>query len=164
MCNVTTESHTRTVLQYHRCLGSDIKSLKIPPLIVFPRHPSIFFVQRSAGLLFLCEGPRQTRYAFLSNIETHNYKMPGGGIVAVTGTTDVNRVEAPVTVRAYLIVAFAAFGGIFFGYDTGWMGGVLNMDYFIQQYTGAEYPDVKYPGLASTDQTIKGKCCCTNCF
>ncbi|CAG5146047.1 uncharacterized protein ALTATR162_LOCUS1815 [Alternaria atra] len=81
--------------------------------------------------------------------------MPGGGIVAVTGTTDVNRVEAPVTVRAYLIVAFAAFGGIFFGYDTGWMGGVLNMDYFIQQYTGAEYPDVKYPGLASTDQTIK---------
>lgn len=53
--------------------------------------------------------------------------MPGGGVVPVTGTADVNRVEAPVTVRAYLIVAFAAFGGIFFGYDTGWMGGVLNM-------------------------------------
>ncbi|CAN9104466.1 unnamed protein product [Alternaria alternata] len=81
--------------------------------------------------------------------------MPGGGVVAVTGTTDVNRVEAPVTVRAYLIVAFAAFGGIFFGYDTGWMGGVLNMDYFIKQYTGAEYPDVVYPGLDSTSQTIK---------
>lgn len=53
--------------------------------------------------------------------------MPGGGVVPVTGTADVNRVEAPVTVRAYLIVAFAAFGGIFFGYDTGWMGGVLKM-------------------------------------
>jgi MFS family permease len=66
--------------------------------------------------------------------------MPGGGVVAVTGTTDVNRVEAPVTVRAYLIVAFAAFGGIFFGYDTGWMGGVLAMPYFIRQYTGKEYP------------------------
>jgi hypothetical protein len=91
----------------------------------------------------------------LSGIEVHNYKMPGGGVVAVTGTTDVNRVEAPVTVRAYLIVAFAAFGGIFFGYDTGWMGGVLNMDYFIKQYTGAEYPDVVYPGLDSTSQTIK---------
>ncbi|KAF2444089.1 high affinity glucose transporter RGT2 [Karstenula rhodostoma CBS 690.94] len=67
--------------------------------------------------------------------------MPGGGVVAVTGTTDVNRVEAPVTVRAYLIVAFAAFGGIFFGYDTGWMGGVLAMPYFIKQYTGMDYPE-----------------------
>lgn len=71
--------------------------------------------------------------------------MPGGGAIPVTGTADVNRVEAPVTVRAYLIVAFAAFGGIFFGYDTGWMGGVLNMDYFIKQYTGYEYPNVRYP-------------------
>lgn len=43
--------------------------------------------------------------------------MAGG--VVITGTTDVNRVEAPVTWKAYLICAFAAFGGIFFGYDTG---------------------------------------------
>ena len=71
--------------------------------------------------------------------------MPGGGAIPVTGTSDVNRVEAPVTVRDYLIVAFAAFGGIFFGYDTGWIGGVRNMDYFIKQYTGYEYPDVPYP-------------------
>lgn len=71
--------------------------------------------------------------------------MPGGGAIPVTGTADVNRVEAPVTARAYLIVAFAAFGGIFFGYDTGWMGGVLNMDYFINQYTNAEYPEVYLP-------------------
>jgi MFS family permease len=82
--------------------------------------------------------------------------MPEGGAILVTGTTDVNRVEAPVTLRAYLIVAFAAFGGIFFGYDTGWMGGVLNMDYFIKQYTGYEYPDMHLPGLASDDpQVIK---------
>jgi MFS family permease len=81
--------------------------------------------------------------------------MPGGGVIPVTGTTDVNRVEAPVTVRAYLIVAFAAFGGIFFGYDTGWMGGVLGMDYFIKQYTGNEYPDVKFPGLSKDDQLVK---------
>jgi len=53
-----------------------------------------------------------------------------------------------------LIVAFAAFGGIFFGYDTGWMGGVLGMDYFIKQYTGAEYPDIVFPGLASTDPKV----------
>lgn len=80
--------------------------------------------------------------------------MPGGGVMPVSGTTDVNRVEAPVTVRAYLIVAFAAFGGIFFGYDTGWMGGVLNMDYFIKQYTGQEYPDLVYPGLSAKSDEI----------
>lgn len=43
--------------------------------------------------------------------------MAGG--VVLSGTADVSRVEAPVTVKAYLICAFAAFGGIFFGYDTG---------------------------------------------
>lgn len=80
--------------------------------------------------------------------------MPGGAVVAISGTSNVDRVEAPVTVRAYLIVAFAAFGGIFFGYDTGWMGGVLNMDYFIKQYTGYEYPDVVYPGVDSLDSRI----------
>lgn len=81
--------------------------------------------------------------------------MPGAGALPVTGTTDVNRVEAPVTVRAYLIVAFAAFGGIFFGYDTGWMGGVLGMEYFIKLYTGHEYPDVKFPGLSKDNQLVK---------
>ena len=70
--------------------------------------------------------------------------MPGGAPV-ITGTQDISRVEAPVTVRAYLICAFAAFGGIFFGYDTGWMGGVLGMKYFIRQYTGLAYPEDVYP-------------------
>ena len=80
--------------------------------------------------------------------------MPGGGVVSVTGTTDVNRVEAPVTVRAYLIVAFAAFGGIFFGYDTGWMGGVIAMPYFIRQYTGLAYPEsTGLTGQELTDYT-----------
>ncbi|TKA61406.1 hypothetical protein B0A49_10455 [Cryomyces minteri] len=65
--------------------------------------------------------------------------MPGG--VVLTGTTDTSRIEAPVTLKAYLMCAFAAFGGIFFGYDTGWMGGVLGMKYFIRQYTGLPYPD-----------------------
>ncbi|MCJ1410144.1 hypothetical protein MMC19_004229 [Ptychographa xylographoides] len=66
--------------------------------------------------------------------------MPGG--VVITGTADTSRVEAPVTVKAYLMCAFAAFGGIFFGYDTGWMSGVLGMPYFIRLYTGIQYPDV----------------------
>ena len=69
--------------------------------------------------------------------------MAGGTVI--TGTTDTARIEAPVTIRAYLICAFAAFGGIFFGYDTGWMGGVLAMPYFIRQYTGKDYPGDVYP-------------------
>jgi MFS family permease len=81
--------------------------------------------------------------------------MPGGGVVPITGTNDVSRIEAPVTVRAYLIVAFAAFGGIFFGYDTGWMGGVLGMDYFIKQYTGEEYPEIKFPGMSKDSAEVK---------
>ncbi|KAH8681213.1 general substrate transporter [Xylariales sp. PMI_506] len=67
--------------------------------------------------------------------------MAGG--VVLGGTTDVNRVEAPVTFKAYMICAFAAFGGIFFGYDTGWMGGVLATPYFISLYTGIPYDYTK---------------------
>jgi SP family sugar:H+ symporter-like MFS transporter len=70
-------------------------------------------------------------------------------------TADPNRVEAPVTVKAYLLCVFASFGGIYFGYDTGWIGGVLGecvfptachssdpsaMPYFINQITGLPYP------------------------
>lgn len=50
--------------------------------------------------------------------------MPRASI-AIAGTNDVNRIEAPVTLKTYLMCVFASFGGIFFGYDTGWMGGVL---------------------------------------
>jgi hypothetical protein len=64
--------------------------------------------------------------------------MAGGGLV---GTADVSRIEAPVTMKAYLMCAFAAFGGIFFGYDSGYISGVLGMDYVIHLYTGLPYSD-----------------------
>lgn len=78
--------------------------------------------------------------------------MAGG--VVIQGTTDVGRVEAPVTIKAYLICAFAAFGGIFFGYDTGWMGGVLAMPYFIQLYTGLPYDWVAKQPLVPANEFI----------
>jgi len=56
--------------------------------------------------------------------------MPGGG-VSLVSTTDVNRIEAPVTARAYFLCAFAAFGGIFFGYDSGYINGVTGSAVFI---------------------------------
>ena len=63
----------------------------------------------------------------------------GAGSAPLVGTSDLSRIEAPVTVKAYLICAFAACGGLFFGYDTGWMSGVLAMPYFITLYTGMQF-------------------------
>ncbi|THC91479.1 hypothetical protein EYZ11_009062 [Aspergillus tanneri] len=51
-------------------------------------------------------------------------------------TSDVSRVEAPVTLKTYLMCAFAAFGGIFFGYDSGYINGVMGMKYFIHEFEG----------------------------
>ena len=68
--------------------------------------------------------------------------MPGGaGLVA---TADTGRIEAPVTFKAYMMCAFAAFGGIFFGYDSGYINGVLGMEYFIHLYTGLNKSDPKF--------------------
>ncbi|KAI2641681.1 general substrate transporter [Hypomontagnella submonticulosa] len=61
--------------------------------------------------------------------------MPGGAAIP-QGSADPSRVEAPVTVKAYFMCAFAAFGGIFFGYDSGYISGVMGMDYFIHQIEG----------------------------
>jgi hypothetical protein len=47
-----------------------------------------------------------------------------------------DRVEAPITVRGYLLCVFAAFGGILFGYDSGYINGVLGMNFFKQQFGG----------------------------
>lgn len=49
-------------------------------------------------------------------------------------TADVNRIEAPVTWKAYLLCAFASFGGIFFGYDSGYINGVNGMKNWIHLY------------------------------
>ena len=60
-----------------------------------------------------------------------------GGLLA---TTDVSRIEAPVTIKAYLMCAFASFGGIFFGFDSGYIAGVMGMPYFINLFTGIPIP------------------------
>ncbi|BCS02848.1 sugar porter family MFS transporter [Aspergillus luchuensis] len=55
------------------------------------------------------------------------------------GFVDASRVEAPVTLKTYLMCAFAAFGGIFFGYDSGYISGVMGMRYFIEEFEGLDY-------------------------
>ncbi|KAL8638311.1 MAG: hypothetical protein Q9228_004529 [Teloschistes exilis] len=66
--------------------------------------------------------------------------MPGGSVTSVSATNDVERIEAPITWKAYFMCAFAAFGGIYFGYDSGYINGVKGMAYFIHQQTGKPYP------------------------
>lgn len=62
--------------------------------------------------------------------------MPGG----LAATADLSRIEAPVTFKAYLMCAFASFGGIFFGYDIGYINSVFGMPFFIHTFTGLPYP------------------------
>ena len=66
---------------------------------------------------------------------THTTGAPTA-LANLSTTDDVNRIEAPVTWKAYLLCAFAAFGGIFFGYDSGYINGVLGSDIFIRQVEG----------------------------
>ncbi|PWN97206.1 general substrate transporter [Tilletiopsis washingtonensis] len=54
----------------------------------------------------------------------------------LAAATTLDRVEAPVTIKAYLMCAFASFGGIFFGYDSGYINGVLSARPFIDAIAG----------------------------
>ena len=56
-------------------------------------------------------------------------------------STDHNgRLEPPVNMKAYFMCAFASFGGIFFGYDSGWINSVLATNYVISAFTGKDIP------------------------
>lgn len=64
----------------------------------------------------------------------HEAAPPASGGLAATA--DVERIEAPVTWKAYLMCAFASFGGIFFGYDSGYINGVTASPIFIEFVEG----------------------------
>ncbi|KAK0738200.1 general substrate transporter [Schizothecium vesticola] len=73
--------------------------------------------------------------------------MPGP--VTLTASQDINRVEAPVTWKAYMICAFASFGGIFFGYDSGYINGVLGSQIFKDavEFAGAKEVSASHTSL-----------------
>ncbi|KAF4972132.1 hypothetical protein FZEAL_9664 [Fusarium zealandicum] len=58
------------------------------------------------------------------------------GSVALQTADNVEQIEAPVTWKAYLLCAFASFGGIFFGYDSGYINGVNGSKFFINMVEG----------------------------
>ncbi|RCI16786.1 hypothetical protein L249_2547 [Ophiocordyceps polyrhachis-furcata BCC 54312] len=57
-------------------------------------------------------------------------------VVALHTARDVQQAEAPVTWKAYVLCAFASFGGIFFGYDSGYINGVLGSKVFVHALMG----------------------------
>ncbi|KAK4705871.1 MFS transporter, SP family, sugar:H+ symporter, partial [Phenoliferia sp. Uapishka_3] len=75
----------------------------------------------------------------MSTVKSGEHISNEGGI-GLKGTTDIERIEGPVSVKAYLMCAFASFGGIFFGYDSGYINGVTGSPIFIELIEG---PGVK---------------------
>ncbi len=55
---------------------------------------------------------------------------------APAATADISRIEAPVTWKAYLICMFASTGGLLFGYDSGYINGVIGNPIFIREVEG----------------------------
>jgi hypothetical protein len=115
------------------------------PVLIYDRHISSFRSSSSlstalCSCLKLCLSSI-TRYSsnHLHKSSQQTSIMPAGGI-ALSAPISVDRIEAPVTARAYLMCAFAAFAGIFFGFDTGYISGTIAMKYFIHQFTGLPYP------------------------
>ena len=49
-------------------------------------------------------------------------------------------IDAPLTWKTLLIGGIAAFAGIFLGYDSAVINGVLGMPYFIHEFTNKPYP------------------------
>ncbi|PVH96276.1 general substrate transporter [Periconia macrospinosa] len=72
--------------------------------------------------------------------------MPWWTLTSKRGSDELPAVEAHVTLRGYLMCAFAAFGGILFGYDSGYISGVLAMDFFKQEFGGPSNSEDAYNG------------------
>lgn len=59
------------------------------------------------------------------------------GSITLQTAENVEQIEAPITWQAYLLCAFASFGGIFFGFDSSYINGVNGSQYFIDLVEGA---------------------------
>lgn len=70
--------------------------------------------------------------------------MASNGLMA---TADISCIEAPVYFKTYLMCAFVAFGGIFFGYDSGYINSITGQAFFINLITG-----IPIPGPDATDK------------
>jgi sugar porter (SP) family MFS transporter len=88
------------------------------------------------------------------NQQTPTEQQPStANMVGLSVDHTVDRIESPITFKAYLICAFASFGGIFFGYDSGYINGVLGSPIFKTAVEGLI--DGKTPeALSSGNQSL----------
>jgi len=69
-------------------------------------------------------------------------------------TSDIERIEAPVTWKAYAICAFASIGGVFFGYDSGYINGVTGSRVFIDEINGIPLDPTLTPTLSPSHNSL----------
>lgn len=74
----------------------------------------------------------------MGSVENNTEDRKASVVGNLQTTQDVEQIEAPVTWKAYLMCAFASFGGIFFGYDSGYINGVNGSPYFIHKVEGLD--------------------------
>lgn len=74
----------------------------------------------------------------MGSLENNSEDRKASVVGNLQTTHDVEQIEAPVTWKAYLMCAFASFGGIFFGYDSGYINGVNGSPYFIHKVEGMD--------------------------
>ena len=119
-------------------LGPGIVALAAcrPPVYKLPSLPFSWLVSLSLAIsdFSLDSLALSSLAATPTSLSLDDFNMPGGAVTAPVSGIDAVRIEAPVTFKAYLMCAFAAFGGIFFGYDSGYVNGVIGMDYFISTF------------------------------
>ena len=65
----------------------------------------------------------------MSNNQSHVQPAVMEAAMELEATADIQSIEAPMTLRGYLMCVLPAFGGIFFGYDSGYVNGVMAMPY-----------------------------------
>merc|ERR1711977_361033 len=80
------------------------------------------------------------------SIRHTNTIMPADAVRSLSATNDVERIEAPVTWKAYLMCAFVSFG-----YDSGYINGVTGSEKFIELIEGPRPADV-----APADYALSG--------
>ncbi|KIH93886.1 hypothetical protein SPBR_05785 [Sporothrix brasiliensis 5110] len=90
----------------------------------------------------MAEVEKETGQVAQPEAQHHNF-------VGLATARDLEQIEAPVTWKAYAICAFASFGGIFFGYDSGYINGTTGIQEFINIMEG---PGVK--ALPSSHQSL----------
>ncbi len=62
--------------------------------------------------------------------------------------------DAPISWKTYVMCGFASFGGIYFGYDSGYISGVMGMNYFIHQFTGKVNDGTGDFSLPASDKSL----------